>query len=197
MTGCDRSPMPQPKQAANRLRLRTRFRSRRALSLLEIVLALSILAVASAYLAQSMHIAAENAMRAETQTQAEIVAESVMNQVIAGFLSTQSVSWVNYSPPNPLGTVAVDDSGSQWLYMITMLSTEVQGMMCVQVAVKEILPGQTDSNYAFTINRWIIDPSLGLDTPPTDDASASSSSTSGGGTSAASGSAGASGGGSR
>lgn len=145
--------------------------SRQGISLLEVVLALAILAVASAYLAQSMHIATENALRAESQTQAEMVAESVMSQVVSGLLSTQGVTWTPYSNPNPFGSAAAfSDPDSQWMYMVTTMSTEVKGMLCVQVGVKEVVTGQPDDGkIEFYFNRWIIDPSLGLDTPPTTD----------------------------
>jgi prepilin-type N-terminal cleavage/methylation domain-containing protein len=153
---------------------------RRGISLLEVVLALAILAVASAYLAQSMHIATENALRAESQTQAEMVAESVMSQVVAGLLSTQGVTWTPYANPNPFGSAAAfSDPDSQWMYMVTTMSTEVQGMLCVQVGVKEIVTGQPDDGrIEFYFNRWIIDPSLGLDTPPTTDTTGTGTGTS-------------------
>lgn len=154
--------------------------SRRGISLLEVVLALAILAMASAYLAQSMHIATENALRAESQTQAEMVAESVMSQVVSGLLSTQGVTWTPYSNPNPFGSAAAfSDPNSQWMYMVTTMSTEVQGMLCVQVGVKEIVTGQADDGkIEFYFNRWIIDPSLGLDTPPTTDTTSTGTGTS-------------------
>ena len=154
--------------------------SRRGISLLEVVLALAILAMASAYLAQSMHIATENALRAESQTQAEMVAESVMSQVVSGLLSTQGVTWTPYSNPNPFGSAAAfSDPNSQWMYMVTTMSTEVQGMLCVQVGVKEVITGQPDDGkIEFYFNRWIIDPSLGLDTPPTTDTTSTGTGTS-------------------
>lgn len=154
--------------------------SRRGISLLEVVLALAILAMASAYLAQSMHIATENALRAESQTQAEMVAESVMSQVVSGLLSTQGVTWTPYSNPNPFGSAAAfSDPNSQWMYMVTTMSTEVQGMLCVQVGVKEVVTGQPDDGkIEFYFNRWIIDPSLGLDTPPTTDTTSTGTGTS-------------------
>lgn len=158
---------------------------RRAISLLEVVLALAILAVASAYLAQSMHIASVNAERSETQTHAEIVAESVMNQVVAGLLPPQSVSWTAYVNPNPFGVSAALSSDTQWMYSISSLATEVQGMIGVQVAVAHLTVGQTEPMKAdFYVNRWMIDPSLGLDTPPTteEELGATSSSTSANGT---------------
>lgn len=158
---------------------------RAGLSLLEVILALSILAAASAYLAQIMHLAAENAIRADVQTEAEIVAENVMNQVVAGVLPTMSATWTAYSNPNPMGSMNMSTQ-MQWNYMINSFASEVPGMMCVRVSVQHLKPGTTTSDKTdFVINRWIIDPSYGLDTPPsttTTDGSTSSTGTSSSGT---------------
>jgi prepilin-type N-terminal cleavage/methylation domain-containing protein len=162
---------------------------RRGLSLMEVVLALAILAVASAYLAQSMHMAVENALRSERRTQAEVIAESVMNQIVAGILPTSSVPWTPYSNPNAMGSPLTMTSSSQWMYSVSNVETEVQGMIGLQVAVMEALEGRAQVA-DFYINRWIIDPNLGLDTPPTEEetaetgtGSASTSGTSTGGSS--------------
>lgn len=161
---------------------------RAGLSLLEVILALSILAAASAYLAQSMYIAAESAIRADQQTEAEIVAENVMNQVVAGLLPTMSATWAPYSNPNPLGTMNLSTK-LQWNYMISSYTSEVPGMLCVRVSVQHLEPGKTTNEKTdFVINRWIIDPSYGLDTPPSTTTAAGSSTSSSGSASTGTGS---------
>lgn len=136
------------------------------LSLLEVVLALAILSVAAAYLAQSMHLAVENAIRSQTNTEAELIAESVMNQVVAGFLPAQPVNWTGYVSPNPFGGTAQGAAGSQWLYSIQNVPTEVQGMVGIQVSVMQVRPGREMTDQPdLAITRWIIDPNLGLDMP--------------------------------
>lgn len=137
------------------------------LSLLEVVLSLAILSVAAAYLAQSVFLATENAIRSQELTQAELVAESLMNQIVAGVLPAQSVNWVSYNTPNPLGAGATNSELRNWVYSISNVRTEVQGMIGVQIAVQQVNPGETPSQQpTLTVTRWIIDPSLGLDQPP-------------------------------
>ncbi len=139
----------------------------RGLSLLEVVLSLAILSVAAAYLAQSMFLASENAIRAQRMSQAELVAESVVNQIVAGVLPAQPVNWASYASPNPFGTGAQAMSHRQWVYSISNVGTEVQGMVGIQVSVQEVRENQPIENLPdLTVIRWIIDPSLGLDTPP-------------------------------
>jgi type II secretory pathway pseudopilin PulG len=150
------SPFPIPPRGISGIPTLPR---RTAISLLEVVLALAILGVASAYLAQSMQLAAQNAIRAQRLTQAELVMESVMNQVIAGVIPAQSVTWAPYTTTSANGN---------WNYMINVAQAEMQGMIGVQVAVQESrASGATDSQVPDLVaTRWIIDPSLELDVPP-------------------------------
>ncbi len=152
-----------------------RFRTRTGqtgLSLLEVVLALAILAVATAYLAQSMQLATTNALKAQRLTKAELVAESVLNQVIAGLIPSTPVTWTPYN--NSMGT-------TNWVYQIQQVPTEVDGMLGLQIAVQEIDPqlGLVQGKADLYVNRWIIDPTLGLDTPPEESTEEESMSTGG------------------
>ncbi len=154
----------------------------RGISLLEVILSLTILAIASAYLSQSMYLATTNALTAERLTQSELVAESVMNQVVAGVIPAQPVTWTPYMDSSMTGE---ELATSQWMYQIQSIPTEIQGMIGIQVAVQEVRrDGAMTNNIDIYVNRWMIDPTLGLDVPPEEteeeaDASASSSSGSG------------------
>ena len=156
--------------------IRNRDNPRRGLSLLEVVLALAILAMAAAYLSQSMHLAAHNATRAQELTQAELIAESVMNQIIGGVLSNQPVGWTPY----------VDIEGqSEWVYQVQNVPCELEGMIGLQVAVQKLDPqaGLVETDVDLFVNRWIIDPTLGLDVPPTETEEGMESSSDGSGSS--------------
>ena len=141
---------------------------RRGLSLLEVVLALAILAMASAYLAQSMFTATNSAITAEKLNQAELVAENVMSQVVSGLLPAQPTTWTTYVPLNPNLGAPVNTTGgqAQWMYQIQLVAAEVQGMIGLQVAVKRVEPDGSQTEYDLVVNRWIIDPALELDQPP-------------------------------
>ncbi|MCA9133026.1 MAG: hypothetical protein KDA45_07715, partial [Planctomycetales bacterium] len=151
------------------------------LSLLEVILALTILAFSCAYLAQSMQLATRNALSAQRLTHAELVAESVMNQIIAGVIPAQPVTWTTYY-----------DAGGQtdWMYQLQSVATEVEGMVGLQVAVQQLDPGSglVQSQFDLLANRWIIDPALGLDTPPEESEEGEQSATAGGSVSSTSGS---------
>lgn len=135
---------------------------RSGISLMEVVLALAILGIASAYLSQAMQIAAQNAIRAQRLTQAELVAESVMNQVIAGVIPAQPANWSPYTSSS---------TSSNWNYSLSIVTTEMQGTIGIQVAVQERVEGVVPDLQPpdLVTTRWIIDPSLGLDTLPAEE----------------------------
>lgn len=139
--------------------------ARKGLSLLEVVLALAILAVASAYLAQSMQLATTNAIKSQQLNQAELVVESVLNQIIAGLIPPDNVTWTPYNS---------SQGATDWVYQIQQVPTEVAGMIGLQVAVQRVDPqmGVVPSDADMFVNRWIIDPSLGLDSPPEEETEA-------------------------
>lgn len=145
---------------------------RRGLSLLEVVLALAILAMASAYLAQSMELATTNAIKAQRIAQAELVAESVMNQMIAGLISSEPVTWTPYF--NSMGQ-------TDWMYQIQQVNTQLDGMLGLQVAVQQLDPntGLIQTRYDLYVNRWIIDPALELDVPPEEEETSTDTGTTG------------------
>ena len=74
---------------------RERFRTckRQGLSLLEVVLALAILAMTAALLSQLTRQATDNAMASQRQADAQILCESTMAEILAGAIPMQSTDW--------------------------------------------------------------------------------------------------------
>ena len=87
---------------------RAKFR-RTGLSLLEVVLALTILAVAAALLAQITKQATDNGMMSQRLSTAQMLCESKMSEVLAGAIPLTSSSWTQ-----------ITDSGRRgsWFYKI-------------------------------------------------------------------------------
>ena len=152
-------------------------RAKLGLTLLEVILALSILGIACAFMAQGMQMATTNAIAAQRQAQAELAAESVMSQVIAGVIPMQpSGAWT------PVGTSM---SSSSWSYMLQLVPCEVENMVGIEIAVRDDAEQDLTRPADLTVTRWVIDPALGLDTPPdttgaTDETGAATQGTSGG-----------------
>ncbi len=150
------------------------MRARLGLSLLEVILALAILGVACTFMAQAMRLATNNALAAQRQAQAELAAESVLSQVVAGIIPLMpSSTWT------PVGT---SSSSSNWSYMISQVNCEVENMVGVQILVKDMTNQDTAAPADLSVIRWVIDPALGLDTPPTTDATGQTDQSGGAGT---------------
>ena len=146
-------------------RQRVRFARRRSgLSLLEVVLALTILAVAAALLAQVTTRATNNGLMAKRLAVAQMLCESKMSEVLAGSIQLTPSSWTQ-----------ITDSGRRdnWYYQIQTVTAQRPNMIGVRLSVTD-QPDATNPELFFIV-RWMIDPSTGLDTPPSTDTSTSSS----------------------
>ena len=149
-------------------------RGRLGLSLLEVMLALVILGVAVAVLAQAMQVAADSGVRSRDMMAAQLVCESTMSEVVAGLTSTQSQTWI---------PVTMKASVVQWYCKIETLQTEQPDMVGIRVMVTDDPERTTARPNDYELVRWIIDPNLGLDSLPeetTGSAGGSASSSSGG-----------------
>jgi general secretion pathway protein I len=154
---------------------RRRGRRRSGLSLLEVVLALTILAVAAALLAQVTTQATNNGLMAQRLAVAQMLCESKMSEVLSGSIQLTPSSWTQ-----------ITDSGRRgiWYYQIQTVTAQRPNMIGVRLSVTD----QPDSANPelFFIVRWMIDPSTGLDTPPSTDTSTSTSGSSSSSTSSGS-----------
>ncbi len=178
-TSVERHSVPFNSARSAELHFSTKPRKlrRAGLSLLEVVLALAILAVAAALLAQVTKQATDNGLMAKRLSTAQMLCESKMSEVLAGAIPLTSSSWTQ-----------ITDSGRRgsWYYQIQTTTAERPNMIGVRLSVTD-QPDTTNGNpELFYIVRWMIDPSLGLDTPPettstTDTSSGGTSSSSAGG----------------
>ncbi len=130
---------------------------RAGLSLLEVVLALSILAVSAALLTQITRMATDNGLMARRLATAQMLCESKMSEVLAGAIPLTSSGWTE-----------ITDSGRKqsWYYQIKTESAARPNMIGVRLSVTDQPDSTTANPELFYIVRWMIDPNLGLDTLP-------------------------------
>jgi hypothetical protein len=101
--------------------------------------------------------AVNNGMMGHRLATAQIMAESKMAEVLTGAISIQGgVDWTMITDPVPEGT---------WYYKLETTTTGNQDMIGVRLAITDEI-GLEENKELFFIARWMIDPSLGLDTPP-------------------------------
>ena len=116
-------------------------------TLLEVILALAILAGSMAVLGQLVQMGMTNARKAEDMTQAVIAAESIMAEVVCGARS----------PTSDSGSIA-DESGSVVFEFIVdaAASDQQAGMLDVRVTVQSSVDAVEP--VSCTLVRWVIDP---------------------------------------
>jgi prepilin-type N-terminal cleavage/methylation domain-containing protein len=159
-------PFPTPRSAKQR--------KQDGFTLLEVILALAILAGSVATLGELVRSGLENAQTARDLTRAEMLCEGIEEQVVAGAIASSSVS-----------NVPCDDD-PRWIYSISSESDQT-GLLALQITVsKDVAEGQHPVQ--FTLWRWMIDPNVAPESNDNDQSQNGSSSSSGTSSSSSSGS---------
>jgi general secretion pathway protein I len=140
-------------------------RANTGFTLLEIILALAILAGSLAALGEVMRLADQTASMTEGETQAQILAASIMDELICGSRSLSAVDGAQLST----------DSDVPWVYSIATESTNLDQLISVRVSVEQQLDARLQPA-RFEIARWLPNPDYTA--PTSTDQSNSTSSTS-------------------
>jgi general secretion pathway protein I len=116
-------------------------------TLLEIILALAILAGSLAALGEVMRLSDQTAQRTGDETEAQILADSVMAQLESGYLPFSAVDGAQFDqvtdPP--------------WVYSIALEPTRYNELVMVRVAVEQQLPAEKEPAQ-FELVRWTLNP---------------------------------------
>ena len=117
-------------------------------SLLEVILALAILAGALAILSEVARTAMWNAGRTRDLAQAQLLCESKLAEILAGI-----------EPAEPISGASLETGQSpEWLYSIEIAPLDVEGLIEVRVTVEQDLPPEKRP-VRCTLVRWMVDPS--------------------------------------
>jgi Tfp pilus assembly protein PilV len=137
-------------------------------SLLEVILALSILVGAIAVLGELVRLGTMNAASARDLTQAQLLCESKLAEVMSGLIVPEAVQGVPC------------ETDSSWLYSIDVQPIDMPGIVVLSVTVTQDVPANLRPA-EFTLVRWVQDPALVLaDEVPTEEGSTTGSSTTSG-----------------
>lgn len=127
---------------------------RAGFSLMEVILALTILAGAIAVLGEASRQSLRNAEAARDLARAQLLCESKLTEIACGLTPAQSV---DNTPFDPAMTASIDPSEPAWLYSIEANPAEEEGLLSVRVTVTRDLPAARHP-VAVSIVRWLPDP---------------------------------------
>jgi prepilin-type N-terminal cleavage/methylation domain-containing protein len=112
-------------------------------TLLEVILALVILGGALVVLGEVTQLASRSAMEARAETQAQVLAASVMDQVLAGAIPRENTS---------RQALEVDDD-TPWLYSLTVGTSPITGIVPIEIVVEQDLEARLNP-VKFRLVRW-------------------------------------------
>ncbi len=116
-------------------------------TLLEIILALAILAGSLAALGEVMRLAGQNASMTEGETQAQILAASVMDEFASGARQLAAVNQVSLD----------STSDPPWVYSVALEDTGHQELVAVRVSIAQQLDARLQPA-RFELVRWMPNP---------------------------------------
>ncbi len=122
--------------------------SRRGLSLLEVILAMAILAGAITVLGELVRMGLRHAAAAQDLTRAQLLCESKMAEITA----------VTILPEPVRGATVLTDP--DWRYSIEFAQTDVQYLVAVRVTVERDTERRNKAR--FSLVRWMPDPGVEL-----------------------------------
>ncbi|MBX3414097.1 MAG: hypothetical protein KF708_15525 [Pirellulales bacterium] len=128
-------------------------RRRAAFSLLEVLLATGILLGAVAVLGELARLGRLNALAARDQTQAQLLCESKLAEILAGAASSESH-----------GDQPLEDAPG-WLWRVDREPLEQPGLSSLRVTVAQDLP-EAKRPVRFALVRWMRDASSGAPNAP-------------------------------
>ncbi len=126
---------------------------RHGLSLLEVILAITILGGALIMIGQLIRIGARSAERAKMTSHAQILCDTKLAEISAGALPLESTS----------GT-QVEES-PEWYYSVQVSNADQVGLLKVIVTVSENDEGAVLGGNSFTLTRLLPDPDYDPYTP--------------------------------
>jgi uncharacterized membrane protein YgcG len=148
--------------------------------LLEIILALAILAGSLAALGEVMRLADQNSALTRDESEAQILASSVLDELISGARQLIAVTQAPFAY----------ETEPQWLYSVVIEQTGYEQLIAVRILVEQDVDPRLQPA-RFELVRWLPNP----DYVPPETSSSSSSSSMGGASSGGTSGGGASGGG--
>ena len=125
--------------------------ARGGLTVYEVFLSLTLLLGALAVLSQHISVGARAGVRGRLQTQAAMLAETKLAEVLGGI-----------EPMSPVGGIPLQEAGAGWVWAVDIVAGPTEDLLDLSVTVSHAdARGEIDAT--FTLRRLVRDPQVLLD----------------------------------
>jgi len=132
---------------------------RRAFSLLEMILALSILGTSLAILAQIADTGVDAAREARALASARMICQTKLNEQLLNMQSGMTPVAVMDAQAEPFDSAATET----FTYSVEVQPGQLDGLLALRITVNAYASGGSVLLVSYAVDRWVIDPMLGLE----------------------------------
>ena len=140
-------------------------RARGGFSLLEILLAISILGGSLAVLSQIAEIGTSAAREARDLSICRILCQSKLSEVLLDATAGISPQSIFDAPLDSFDS----SSTTAYNYTVEVQTAPLDGLLSVRVSVKALDSDNITAIATFSLTRWVVDPALGLEQAEADE----------------------------
>jgi len=140
-------------------------RARRGFSLLEILLALSILGGSLAVLSQIAEIGTSAAREARSLSVCRMLCQSKLSEILLNVSAGISPQRILDAPLDSFDST----STASYNYTVEVQPASLDGLLSVRVAVKALESDSITAIATFSLTRWVVDPTLALEQAEADE----------------------------
>ncbi|WP_182864887.1 type II secretion system protein [Rhodopirellula sp. JC639] len=132
---------------------------RRAFSLLEMLLALAILGSSLAILAQIAGTGVSAAREARALATARMICQTKLSELLLNMQAGQTPTTIIEAPAESFDSASTET----YVYSVEILPGQLDGLLSLRVSVIARAGDGSEQLAAFALDRWVIDPALGLE----------------------------------
>ena len=137
----------------------TRYPSPAGFTLLEMLLALAILGTSLAILAQIADTGVSAAREARALATARMICQNKLSEELLNVAAGQTPTPIINSPAESYDS----ESSETYNYSVEVMPGQLEGMLNMRVTVEAMGGDGTQRLAIYALDRWIIDPALGLE----------------------------------
>ncbi|TWU07685.1 prepilin-type N-terminal cleavage/methylation domain-containing protein [Stieleria varia] len=137
---------------------RSTISHRSGFSMLEMLLALAILGTSLALLAQLADTGTEAAREARALAMSRVLCQTKLSELLLNSEAGQTPTPVVDSPVEAFDS----ESLTTYTYSVDIAQAPLAGMLAIRVTVRASVPNEDLPLATYVLDRWMIDPALGL-----------------------------------